>query len=104
MILLIRKLVNKIDNKVWIKKFGNLGNATLGIYIFQYFIIARFINLYLIPYIYDMNIFNDTVYENFFYDIVISPIISLLILIICYTMVMVIRMNKITRLIILGEK
>ena len=51
-----------------------------------------------------MNIFNDTVYENFFYDIVISPIISLLILIICYTMVMVIRMNKITRLIILGEK
>lgn len=104
MILLIRKLVNKIDNKVWIKKIGNLGNATLGIYIFQYFIIARFINLYLIPYIHNMNIFNDTMYEDFFYDIVISPIISLLVLIICYTMVMVIRMNKITRLIILGEK
>lgn len=102
-ILIIKKILYK-QNSNWVTKIAQIGNATLGIYIFQYFIIARFINLKCLPYIAYLNILKGTNFESFFYDFILTPIISLIILIVCWLLVLITRKNNITKLFFLGEK
>lgn len=102
-ILIIKKFLYK-QNSNWVTKIAQIGNATLGIYIFQYFIIARFINLKCLPYIAYLNILKGTNVESLFYDFILTPIISLIILIVCWLLVLIIRKNNITKLFFLGEK
>lgn len=103
-ILFVKQIIEHRQKSRFVINFAKIGNATLGIYVFQYFIIARFINLYCIPYISNLNILHGTKSEYIFYDFILTPIISIIILFTCYSLVLLIRKNNITKLIFLGEK
>ena len=90
-ICLIFSFFKQSENKIF-KGAARIGQCTLGIYIVQTYILER-----IIPKLISLN--GNTFTDHF----LITPIISFIILVICYYIVKIIRLNKFTSILLLGE-
>lgn len=89
-IVLIQNLSNKNSNKF--NRLSVIGRYTMEIYILQFFVLERasaFLKLF------PMNIW--------LYDFLFTPIITLIVIVICYFLAKIIRISKIINLSLLGK-
>lgn len=102
-LILIKAICDRNKGGLWEKQIAKVGTYTLGIYIFQYEMF-RFGNMYLVGFYDSLNVFKDTIYERFFFDIGLCLPTSIVVLLISILIIKILRKNKYTRLIFLGEK
>lgn len=99
LILLIRAICIKSRNHHLLMLMGNIGTCTLGIYVFQYYMVERL--LILTKDKYEPIIAH---FSNWAIDLIVAPFYSFVVLLFCWQLVKLVRINRYTRLIILGEK
>lgn len=96
LILLIRAICIKSRNHHLLMLMGNIGTCTLGIYVFQYYMVERLLILTR-----DKLLLTTSVISQ---DLIVAPFYSFVALLFCWLLVKFVRINTYTRFIILGEK
>ena len=99
LILLIRAICIKLGTNHLLMLMGNIGTCTLGIYVFQYYLAERL--LILTKDKYEPIIAH---FSNWAIDLIVAPFYSFVVLLFCCQLVKLVRINRYTRLIVLGEK
>lgn len=92
-ILLSKKIYQHFENRFNFKILNQIGRETLGIYLAQQLVILVILHLYKFPNTFNINLFN----------IVISPIYTIVSLTICMFVIYFLKRNRITRLLFLGN-
>lgn len=102
-IVLIREICIRIGATAVIRFLAGVGTFTLGIYVIHTEI-NQFFHQYMLHPISLLNPFNGTKYEVVFFDYAICLPASILITALCIITIKIIRKNKYTKLVLLGEK
>ena len=103
LIIVIRELCFCLGDNAFIKFLAYIGTFTLGIYVIH-MEINKFCHQYMLSYLSALNPYNGTPHEMLFFDYVICLPASILIMALCILAMKIIRLNKYTKLILLGEK
>ena len=103
LIIIIREMCLRLGDNRTVKFFAYIGTFTLGIYVIHTEI-NQFCHQYMLPYISALNPYKGSPHEMLFFDYVICLPASVCIIACCIFAMKIIRLNKYTKLILLGEK
>ena len=103
LIIVIRELCLWLGDNTSIKFLAYIGTFTLGIYVIHTEI-NQFCHQYMLSYISALNPYSGSPYEMLFFDYAICLPASVLIVALCIFAMKIVRLNKYTKLILLGEK
>lgn len=103
LIIIIRELCLWLGDNAFIKFLAYIGTFTLGIYVIHTEI-NQFCHQYMLSYISALNPYHGSSHEMLFFDYVICLPASAFIMALCILAMKIIRLNKYTKLILLGEK
>lgn len=103
LILFIREICKALENFYVLCVLGKFGTYTLGIYVFSSELV-RFLQLYGRTKLENVFTFDGTFLNSLIYDFLICLPISIIIIMLSVILIKIIRLNRYSRIILLGEK
>ena len=90
------------SHKLTDSKLSKIGRLTLGIYCVQVLFAEGLLKIFASK-TEVINPFSDVIYRHLFYDCIITPVVSIAVIIVCCLIIAILKKNRVTRLLFLGE-